>query len=117
MGNKAFTLDDMNRSIDHIVFLDFSSAKPVGSLTASAQFSFVKQYVEAFKKIRDGKLTDPLSLYMAARMEKVRKAVKRLSRSHADMASRNHYLSLEVYMNNRLAKKAEAAAAPAAPKK
>lgn len=117
LGNKAFTLDDMNRSIDHSVFLDFSSAKPVGSLTASAQFSFVKQYVEAFKKIRDGKLTDPLSLYMAARMEKVRKAVKRLSRSHADMASRNHYLSLEVYMNNRLAKKAEAAATPAAPKK
>lgn len=104
-GDKAYTLDDMNRVIDRHVFLDYGMSKLVSDLIASAQFSFVKQYVEIFKKIRDGKQTDALSLYMAARFEKVKGALNRLSRSHTDLASRNHYLSLVVYINNRLAAK------------
>lgn len=109
-GDKAYTLDDMNRVIDHSVFLDFSASKPVNTITTNAQYAFVKQYVEMFKKIRDGKLTDPLSLYMAARIDKVKKAINRLSRSHTDVASRNHYLSLVAYINHRLSAKTQPAA-------
>lgn len=111
LGNKGYTLDDMNRIVDKYVFLDYSAAKPVGKLTAQIQYSFITKYVEMFNKVRDGKLTDAISMYTAARMQKVAKAMERLSRTHADAATRNHYRGLVVFINCGLSKKAEPAVA------
>lgn len=108
-GSEAYTLDDLNSVIDRSVFLNFSGTLPVNDYTASVQYAFVKQYVENFRKVRDNKQTDALSLYIAARMEKIDKTVSRLARSHAVAASRNHYRGLEVYINRLLASKQETA--------
>lgn len=108
-GKDAFTLDDMNKVLDKSVFLDFSAQKAVSPHLAIAQYAFVKQYAEQFCKVRDGKLTDDVSLYVAARVQKVYKAIDRLSRTHVDAGSKSHYRGLLVYINRKLAAKGETA--------
>lgn len=110
-GKDAFTLDDMNKVLDKSVFLDFSAQKAVSPHLAIAQYAFVKQYAEHFCKVRDSKLTDDVSMYVAARMQKVYKAIDRLSRTHVDAGSRSHYRGLLVYINRKLATKGETAIA------
>ncbi|MGM9701839.1 MAG: zinc-dependent metalloprotease, partial [Prevotella sp.] len=110
-GKDAFTLDDMNKVLDKVVFLDFSAQKTVSPHLTGAQYAFVKQYAEHFCKVRDGKLTDDVSMYVAARMQKVYKAIERLSRTHVDAGSRSHYRGLLVYINRKLVAKGETAIA------
>ena len=108
-GKEAFTLDDMDAILDEKVFLGFSAQKAVPAHLVSVQYTLIKQYAECFSKARDNKKADDVALYIGARMQKVVKQIERLSRTHADAATRAHYRSLLVYINRKMVPTAETA--------
>lgn len=101
---KAFTATELFKTLDRVVFDDFSASRPVDRYSRRAQFLFAKNLTEAYKGADVQKNMDtPVSGFMIMQMKKTLKAIDRLGRTHANADSRNHYRGLYVYMQQLLA--------------
>lgn len=106
-GKKVYTADQYIKDGNRNIFCNFSASQKVNSQRRIAQFCYAENLIKSFRSIDYTKTTGDFPALMQVQMKKVLKEVERLSKSHADASSRNHYLGLSVYMKRELQKPEE----------
>lgn len=113
---KAYTVSELFKSIDDMIFDGFNASSPVDRFKCRAQYLFATEFATAYVNadvLKNG--SSPVSGVMIAQMKHLLKSLDRMGRTHADAASRDHYRGLYLYLN-RLIQNLEAKAKESAKK-
>lgn len=111
-GKSAYTMDDLFGALDRIVFLNYSATKPISRYAARMQYGFWDAFLKTYSKLDATKSPDELSLYLVNKLSMMTKSIEKLGKTHSDVASRQHYRGLSVYLKQKLSPNKKEAGIP-----
>lgn len=102
MGSKAFTTNDLFKTLENQIFFNFDTNKKVNSYYRNLQYAFMGAYSSLIKGIDFNKQNDDLKTIILANYRNLYSKVKGMSTAHSDVTSRNHFKGILVTMDREL---------------
>ena len=100
-SEQVFTLDELFDFIDKSIFQNYSTTKKVSMELSRIQYNIIKEFLSALQKTKVTEQHDAFSYYMIDRANTMIKNLERVSRNHADKASRERLKGAYVFLKTK----------------
>ena len=101
-ANDVYTLNDLFKTLERDVFLDYSAAKPVDRYRVLVQYNLVREFVSTFARMKAKEGSNDLAYFLVNQGERMRDKIEYLGKNHRDAYSRRFYRGLGIYLNRAM---------------